>query len=101
MVQRDTSHQDCTPNLCHDPLGVPRHPPAQTGRDCPRREHAMRLKLRWLTRFLAAMGMLAVVSGAAGAQRAVVLDITGVIGPAVTDYVTRGFEKLAPGCTRV
>jgi len=43
----------------------------------------MRLKLRWLTRFLAAMGMLAVVPGAAGAQRAVVLDITGVIGPGI------------------
>jgi len=61
----------------------------------------MRLKLRWLTRFLAAMGMLAVVPGAAGAQRAVVLDITGVIGPAVTDYVTRELKKLDPADARL
>jgi len=45
--------------------------------------------------------LVAAWTGGAEAQPAVVLDITGVIGPAVTDYVTRELKKLDPAQTRL
>ncbi|MGE3993200.1 NfeD family protein [Pseudorhodoplanes sp.] len=45
---------------------------------------------RWTGALLAiVIGGLAIASGAAKAERAVVLDIDGVIGPAIADYVKR------------
>ena len=49
-----------------------------------------------------ALGLLLAVSANAGAaDRAVVLDIGGVIGPATVDYVTRQLASLDPADTRL
>src|SRR5436309_2376941 len=67
-----------------------------------RTTRSARMRSRVMTHFfMAVIAMLAAGSGAAQAQRAVVLDITGVIGPAMTDYVTRELKKLDPADTRL
>jgi membrane-bound serine protease (ClpP class) len=50
---------------------------------------------------LAAIAMAVAAMSSAAAQRAVVLDITGAIGPAMTDYITRELKKLDRADTRL
>jgi membrane-bound serine protease (ClpP class) len=45
--------------------------------------------------------VLAIAAEAGAAERAAVLDIQGVIGPATVDYVTRRFAALSPTDTRL
>src|SRR6266536_6248399 len=45
--------------------------------------------------------LLVLPTEAAVAERAVVLEIDGVIGPAIADYFARGFHDLKPSDTRL
>jgi membrane-bound serine protease (ClpP class) len=55
----------------------------------------------WRTLAAVLAAMLAMLAEAQAAGRAVILDIQGVIGPAMSDYVTRQLANLSPTDTRL
>src|SRR5450631_69366 len=65
------------------------------------RTHCRQCRAGFWTALLVMVIVLKVSSGAAEAPRAVVLEIDGVIGPAIANYIVREFHEIKASDTRL